>query len=106
MPSLPSVVTMSEESFDRNKMYEDGSYAKFITEVAMIFATGREAHIDKKLLAKDINDMIELEKLLDDVRFYTLIKRIVFIDFIECNNNLLFIERYISRLQICVLYFR
>lgn len=50
-------------------MYENGSYAKFITEVALIFANERNTIVDKEQIAADVTDMINLEKKLGDVRF-------------------------------------
>ena len=67
-PMLTPVVKLPrDQEFNRTKMYEDGSYANLITQVAMIFAGERGASIDKKQLEADVKDLIELEKKLDHV---------------------------------------
>ena len=51
-------------------MYENGTYAKLITEVALTFAKERNSIVDKDQIAADVADMIDLEKKLDYVKFY------------------------------------
>ena len=48
-------------------MYQDGSYAKFIKKVALIFASERGAHINENQIVKDVEDIIEIEKILGNV---------------------------------------
>lgn len=64
-PNLPTVLFDPNESFDRQKIYDDGSYAKFIVQVAKIFAKEREASVDEEQLEKDAQDIIKMEKLID-----------------------------------------
>lgn len=74
-PNLPTVLFDPNESFDRQKIYDDGSYAKFIVQVAKIFAKEREASVDEEQLEKDAQDIIKMEKLIDNntIKNYTIV---------------------------------
>ena len=65
IPVLPLAVMRSpNKQFNRTKMYNDGSYEKFITEVVLIFAKERQANIDNDQIIADVKNIINLEKEL------------------------------------------
>lgn len=53
-------------------LYKSGQYAKLMSEVALTFARERDTIIDEKQLATDVQNVINLEKKIDKVRFITL----------------------------------
>ena len=70
-PKLPPVVKIvHDKEFDRTKLYDDGSYAKLITQVAMTFAEERGVNIDKKQIEADVKDLLNFEKKLNRVSFF------------------------------------
>ncbi|XP_051175091.1 neprilysin-like [Leptopilina boulardi] len=66
-PKLTPIVKMPHGAkFDRNKMYNDGSYAKLIAQIAKIIAQERGVIIDEKQINTDVEGIIDLEKKLYD----------------------------------------
>lgn len=48
-------------------MYDDGSYAKVIEQIATMFAEERGVNIDKEQINADVKGIIDLEKKLYEV---------------------------------------
>lgn len=68
LPELPPVIKLAHDmEFDRSKMYDDGSYAKFIKEIALAFIEERDANVSEEKLDEDIENLIEFEKKLSVV---------------------------------------
>ncbi|XP_043463103.1 membrane metallo-endopeptidase-like 1 [Leptopilina heterotoma] len=65
LPELPPVIALEDGmKFDRKKIYDDGSYGKFIKEIALVFIEERNAHVSEETLDEDIEDLINFEKKL------------------------------------------
>lgn len=68
LPELPPVIELENGmKFDRMKMYDDGSYGKFIKEIVLAFIEERNAHVNEETLDEDIEDLIKFEKKLGAV---------------------------------------
>ena len=58
---------VSGKLFNVTDLYEDGTYAKYIKEIALIFAKESDTNIDLEQIEKDVNDIIELETKIQNV---------------------------------------